>query len=74
MRWIFQLMEGIGLIKFFDSSDKCVRRILTNLSEVRKKIVTLLGDTISQIYGIPSKIAGMWDKKNFQKIFKIIFT
>ena len=55
MRWIFQLMEGIGVIQFYDETKKKVKRLVTNLSELRKKIICLFGDTACALYGLNQK-------------------
>lgn len=51
-RWIFQLFEGISLVKFFDASGTCIKMIVSNLNHVRQKIIKLLGTVTNQIYGI----------------------
>ena len=46
MRWIFQLMEGIGVVRFYKSSiAEPIKEIITNLNEIREKIIRLLRDT-----------------------------
>lgn len=64
MRWVFQIMEGIGVVRFFeDNICKPIREIMTNLNSIRKKIIRLFGDSASWIYGLiqkkPSEILGM---------------
>ena len=59
LKWIFQLMEGVGIVKMFDKAGKCIRSLITNLNLVRKKIIRLLGGLTCEIYGIPLEIAGM---------------
>ncbi len=45
MRWVFQLMEGIGIIRFFEEpNDKPIKELITNLNELRKKIILLMGE------------------------------
>ena len=51
-RWVFQLFEGISLVKFFDSSGACIKMMVSNLNHVRQKIIRLLGAVTSQIYGL----------------------
>ena len=47
MRWIFQVMEGIGIIVFYEKdSCKSVKEIITNLSELRRKIIRLFGGSV----------------------------
>jgi transposase len=54
MRWIFQIMEGIGVIRFYEENLRDpVREIITNLSELRRKIIRFFGGSACQIYGIP---------------------
>lgn len=55
MRWIFQLMEGIGVIQFYDEAEKKIKRLVTNLSQLRKKIIRLFGDTACTLYGLNQK-------------------
>ena len=53
MRWIFQIMEGIGVVQFYKNNIlKPVKELVTNLNELRKKIIRLFGATACQIYGI----------------------
>lgn len=53
MRWIFQIMEGIGVIRFYENNlCKLVKEMITNLSELRRKIIRLFGGFATQIYGI----------------------
>jgi transposase len=55
MRWIFQLMEGIGIIQFYDKAKKEVKRLVTNLNQLRKKIIRIFGDTACILYGLNQK-------------------
>lgn len=53
MRWIFQLMEGINIVRFLKKkSCKICREVITNLDDLRKKIIQLFGHTACQIYGL----------------------
>ncbi len=53
MRWIFQIMEGVGVIQFFEKNIiSPVKELISNLSDLRKKIIRLFGKTACQIYGI----------------------
>ncbi|MHB1949464.1 MAG: IS1634 family transposase [Gammaproteobacteria bacterium] len=53
VRWIFQMMEGIGIIQFYkDKIDDPVRMIITNMSELRRKIINLFGESACKIYGL----------------------
>ena len=54
MRWIFQIMEGIGVIRFYEKNlSKPIREMITNLNELRRKIIKLFGEPACKIYGIP---------------------
>ncbi len=53
MRWIFQIMEGISVIRFYKNNlHSSLKEMLTNLSELRRKIIRLFGGFATQIYGI----------------------
>lgn len=60
LRWIFQIMEGIGLVRFYNEScSSIVQEVITNINAVRKKIIYLFGETAAKIYGlIPKNDAG----------------
>ena len=52
MRWIFQIMEGVGIIRFYENNrHNPIKEMLTNLSELRRKIITLFGGSAIKIYG-----------------------
>ena len=55
LRWIFQIMEGIGLVHFYNESLQIVREVITNINAVRKKIIYLFGATAAKIYGLIPK-------------------
>jgi transposase len=56
LRWVFQLLEGIGVVYFYDIvSGECVREIITNINELRKKILSLFGETTERMYGLIPK-------------------
>jgi transposase len=55
MRWIFQLMEGIGIVRFYSKKRKLLREVITNLNNVRKKIIGLLGKIVKEMYGLIPK-------------------
>ena len=59
LKWIFQMMEGIGVVYIFDKALLRWRSMVTNLDETRRKIIQLLGDAASEIYGLKKKFAGM---------------
>ncbi len=53
IRWIFQIMEGIGVIRFYEKNlSKPIREMITNLNELRRKIIKLFGRAACKIYGI----------------------
>ena len=46
-------MEGIGVVYFYNKSlSHTFREVITNLSELRKKIILLFGKTTAWIYGV----------------------
>ena len=53
MRWVFQLMEGIGIVRFYTAGLKRpLKEMLTNLNSIRKKIIMLFGEMTCQMYGL----------------------
>lgn len=53
LRWIFQIMEGIDVVYFYNESlSYRIREVITNLNELRKKIILLFGKTAARMYGI----------------------
>jgi transposase len=56
LRWIFQIMEGVGLVRFYDKSlSQVVREVISNINAVRKKIIYLFGTIAGKIYGLIPK-------------------
>lgn len=56
LRWIFQIMEGISLVQFYEKHmGKPVREIMMNLNALRKKIIYFFGETACQLYGLIEK-------------------
>lgn len=53
IKWLFQCMEGIAIIRTKTEA------MITNLNDLRCKIIRLFGTTACQIYGIQPEIAGM---------------
>ena len=51
-RWIFQIMEGITVVKIYDRISGIVDVVITNLDSLRCKIIQLLGPTTCKIYKI----------------------
>ena len=52
IKWVFQIMEGIGIIKVYDNSENIISAVVTNIDELRLKILKLIGGSISEMYGI----------------------
>ena len=53
LKWIFQIMEGIGVVYFYDQSlSHTIREVIVNLNELRKKIIWLFGKNAAWMYGI----------------------
>jgi transposase len=58
LRWIFQLMEGIGIVYFYEEqSSQHIREVMTNLTHLRRKIIFLFGETAERMYGLIQKKA-----------------
>jgi len=56
MRWIFQIMEGIGIVRFYEGTVKrLTKEVITNLTGLRKKEIALLGAMASDMYGLIPK-------------------
>ena len=49
---VFQIMEGIGIVKVYDNSQNLIFAVVTNIDELRLKILKLLGGSINEMYGI----------------------
>lgn len=53
LKWVFQIMEGIGIVYFYDQSlSHTTREVIVSLNELRKKIIWLFGKNAAWIYGI----------------------
>lgn len=52
LRWIFQIMEGLGVVRMQDNPEGPPRELLTNLSALRKKIIQLFGPTACGMHGL----------------------
>lgn len=50
LKWIFQIMEGVGVLKLFDPVGVLLREMVTQMDALRTKIVTLFGMTAQKIY------------------------
>jgi transposase len=59
LRWVFQIFEGIDVITFFDHDSYRTRRLVTNISPLRLKIINLLGGSIPHIYGMDHLLHGI---------------
>ena len=55
LRWVFQLMEGINIIRFLNASGELERQVITNIDAVRTKIIQLFGQTACETYGLNGK-------------------
>jgi transposase len=51
-RWVFQLMRGISIMTYCDSAGKMLTRAISNLSDLRKRIICLFGVEAQKIYGL----------------------
>lgn len=52
IKWLFQCMEGISIIR------SNMQAMITNIDDLRCKIIALFGATACQIYGIEENFAG----------------
>jgi len=52
LRWIFQIMEGLGVVRIQDNPESPPRELLTNMSALRKKIIQLFGPTACWMHGL----------------------
>lgn len=52
LKWVFQIMEGIGIVKVYDNSENLISAIITNIDELRLKIIKLFGTSTCEMYGI----------------------
>lgn len=57
LRWVFQIMEGIAIVTINKSQTKQV--LVTNMTELRIKIVSLFGPIIAAKYAINSNYSGI---------------
>ena len=51
-RWIFQIMEGVAVVKISSKTGDLLDLVITNLDAIRCQILRLLGPTICKIYGL----------------------
>ena len=54
LRWIFQLMDGIHLVKI--KLNGTIKKTIHGMNEIKIKITSLMGKTISQIYGVQENV------------------
>jgi transposase len=52
LKWVFQIMEGVGIAEVYDNSQNLISAVVTNLDELRLKILKLFGGSTSEMYGI----------------------
>lgn len=53
LKWIFQIMEGINIVQFYKKHiKKPIKEIITNLDNLRIKIIKLFGVNACQMYGL----------------------
>lgn len=53
LKWIFQMMEGISIVSFFEPHiAEPVRKVITGLNQLRIKIINLFGPSAQKIYGV----------------------
>lgn len=52
LRWIFQIMEGLGMVRIPENSDGPPREMITNMSPLRRKIIQLFGPTACRMHGL----------------------
>lgn len=56
MKWIFQIMEGVGVVRFYEIGRvEPVKELVTNMNDLRKKIIRLFGPTACRMYGLNPK-------------------
>ena len=51
LKWVFCLFQGIHVVKA--TIDGTVREVVTNITELRRKIISYFGERAMQIYGLP---------------------
>lgn len=58
LRWVFQIMEGVGVVQFYDETlSRVMQEIITNLNALRRKIINLFGEAAMRLYQlIPKKL------------------
>lgn len=54
MRWIFQLMDGIHFVTL--NMNGIAQKIIQGWTNMKQKIIRLMGKTIMQIYGLGDNV------------------
>jgi transposase len=58
LRWVFQIMEGVSVVRLSaEVTQGLAKEVVTNLTELRKKIIYFFGDTACWMYGLIPKYA-----------------
>lgn len=52
LRWVFQIMEGISIVRFYNNGFELIEEIIANLSDLRKNIIRFFGRTAMKMYGL----------------------
>lgn len=53
LKWVFQIMEGVAIVQFYqDKISQPIKEAITNINELRKKIIMLFGDSACRMYGL----------------------
>jgi len=53
LRWIFQLMEGVGIVRMWvDKVNGQCKELVTNLTKLRQQILYHLGTAVCNMYGL----------------------
>ncbi len=53
LRWIFQIMEGVSVVNFYEKHvANPIKILVANLNDLRIKIIRLFGNSAKKIYGI----------------------
>jgi transposase len=52
LRWVFQIMEGISIVRFYNNGFELTEEIIANLSDLRKNIIRFFGRTAMKMYGL----------------------
>ena len=51
-RWIFQLMEGISVVRVVDAITGRIDLFVTHIDKLQRKIIRLFGQHALEVYGI----------------------